>query len=80
MAKTQSIKTLNNAVIKYVQADDELLTRKELCDRILNCDVKTANRYYLNEPDFPYMYRGNQKVYPKKAVEKWIQNNTHYTD
>lgn len=68
-------------IIKYVQRDDdELLTRKELCERILNCDVDTANKYYINRSDFPYMYRGNQKIYPKRAVEEWIEKNTHYRD
>lgn len=67
--------------IVYVRVDDdELLTKKELCERILNCNVETADRYYINQPNFPYMWRGNQKLFPKKAVEKWIQNNTHYTD
>ena len=67
--------------IVYVRVDDdELLTKRELCERILNCDVDTADKYYINEPKFPYIWRGNQKLFPKKAVEKWIHNNTHYTD
>ncbi|MDN6409280.1 MAG: hypothetical protein L0J76_04110 [Tetragenococcus halophilus] len=80
MEKTE-LKILDDIEIRYVQkSDDELLTRKELCERILNCNVETAEKYYLNQDNFPFMYRGNQKIYPKRAVEEWIQNNTHYSD
>lgn len=79
--QVSNIRSLDEVEIRYVQADDdELLTRKELCERILNCDVDTAEKHYINRNGFPYMYRGQYKVYPKKAVEEWIQKNTHYTD
>ena len=58
--------------------DEELLTRKEVSKRILNCSVDTADKYYLYQPGFPYCERGGERLYPKKAVEKWIQKNTKY--
>jgi hypothetical protein len=59
-------------------SDDELLNRKEVSERILNCAVETADKYYLYQPGFPYYERGGDRLYPKKAVEKWIQQNTKY--
>ena len=58
--------------------DEELLTRKEVSKRILNCSVDTADKYYLYQPGFPYRERGGERLYPKKAVEKWIQKNAKY--
>ena len=61
------------------EADEELLTKKELCERILRCDVDVADKYVLNQPKFPYIWMGKRKRYPKKQVERWIEENTHYT-
>ena len=38
--------------------DEELLTRKEISKRILNCSVDTADKYYLYQPGFPYLPTG----------------------
>lgn len=57
---------------------DELLTKDELCTRILLMDIKTAERHIISKAKFPYLKVGNRKRYPKKAVEKWIEENTHY--
>lgn len=57
---------------------DELLTKDELCARILLMDIKTAERHIISKAKFPYLKVGNRKRYPKKAVEKWIEENTHY--
>lgn len=74
------MKVTDREVIYIKTDDDELLTKKELCQRILNCDVDTADKYYINKSNFPYIWRGSQKLFPKKAIEEWIRNNTHYTD
>lgn len=37
--------------------DEELLTRKEVSKRILNCSVDTGDNYYLYQPSFPYCER-----------------------
>lgn len=64
---------------EIVVADhDELLTKEELCTRILLMDIKTAERHIMSRPKFPYLKVGSRKRYPKKAVEKWIEENTHY--
>lgn len=70
-----------NSAIKlvYIREDiEELLTKKDLCERILHCDENTAERHYLNKPFFPYVNQGTRKRYPKKQVEEWIKKNTHY--
>lgn len=59
---------------------DELLSRKELCERVLNMDVNTAERHVINRKGFPYVMVGSLKRYPKKAVEQWIQENTRFID
>lgn len=55
-----------------------LLGRKEICDQVLNCSVDTADKHFLYKEDFPYVMVGSQRRYPKKAVEKWIRDNTKF--
>lgn len=55
-----------------------LLGRKEICDQVLNCSVDTADKHFLYKKGFPYVMVGNQRRYPKKAVEKWIRESTEY--
>ncbi|KRN62745.1 helix-turn-helix domain-containing protein [Carnobacterium maltaromaticum] len=56
---------------------DELLTAKEVTDRILKCCDKTAQAHFLNRKGFPYLDFGEKgRRYPKKAVEEWIVKNT----
>lgn len=66
--------------VKETFQEDEILTRREVAERILRCSVDTADKYYLYKPGFPYIQRGNERVYPKKAVEKWISENTEYNN
>lgn len=58
--------------------DEELLTLAELSERVLRCDVKTAEKHIVNRPNFPYIWVGERRRFPKKMVEKWIEENTHY--
>lgn len=55
-----------------------LLTRKEICQQVLNCSVDFADKHFLYKKGFPYMMVGSSRRYPKKAVEKWIHENTNY--
>lgn len=65
--------------IIYIRENtDELLTKRELCEKILHCDFKTAEKHFINKEKFPYYQQGNLKKFPRKAVEKWIHDNTHY--
>lgn len=64
--------------IETTYSDEELLTRKEVSERILKCDVKSADRHFLYQPGFPYVNIGNQRRYPKRKVEEWIKQNTKY--
>lgn len=76
-----TIQLLNHQIDQreIVIADhDELLTKEELCSKMLLMDIKTAERHIISKPKFPYLKVGNRKRYPKKAVEKWIEENTHY--
>jgi len=58
---------------------DVLLKKYEVCDVILNCDEGTADDHFLNAPGFPYVDFGKKsRRYPKKAVEKWIKDNTKF--
>lgn len=59
-------------------SDDELLTLKEVSERILKCNVITADKYFLYQPGFPYVEIGNQRRYPKRQVEECIQQHTKY--
>lgn len=65
--------------VEGAYTDDELLTRKEVSERILKCDANTADKYYLYKEGFPYMDFGERgRRYPKRQVEEWIKNNTKY--
>lgn len=69
---------LINKAIKTVYSDDELLSKKELCERILKCDTNTADKHILYQKDFPFIEIGSQRKYPKRKVEEWIHKNTKY--
>lgn len=64
--------------VETVYLDDELLSRKEVSERILKCDVNTADKYFLYQKGFPYVEVGSTRRYPKRKVEEWIKNNTKY--
>lgn len=66
------------ASLENSYSDDELLSRKEVSERILKCDVVTADKYFLYQSGFPYVEIGNQRRYPKRQVEEWIKQNTKY--
>lgn len=68
------VEELKESIIQNLE-DEELLTAKELCERILKCSKNTADKYYLNNASFPFIQQGNERRYPKKAVEKWISEN-----
>lgn len=66
---------------KALQSDAEgevLLSRKEICDQVLNCSVDTADKHFLYKEGFPFVKVGETRKYPKKGVEKWIKENTVY--
>ena len=65
--------------VESTYTDDELLTRKEVCERILKCDANTADKYFLYKEGFPYVDFGEKsRRYPKRQVEKWIAENTKH--
>lgn len=64
--------------IEIAYSNDELLTRKEVCERILNCDENTGDKYFLYKSGFPYVEVGKGRRYPKRQVEEWIRNNTKF--
>lgn len=78
ISKDDLFKTIND-LLKAADAD-ELLSKKDLCGRVLNMDVNTAERHVINQKGFPYVMVGTLKRYPKKAVEEWIKENTQYTN
>lgn len=65
-------------LIKEEINGEELLTRKEVSEQILKCDVNTADKEFLYKSGFPYLQVGKNRKYPKKQVEKWISENTNY--
>lgn len=71
------VPTLKNTLEK-INTDEELLTRKEVAERIFKCDVKTFDKFYRYAPGFPKITKEGSEKYPKKLVEKWIHENTQY--
>lgn len=65
-------------LFKVELSDEELLTKKELAERILKCTVDTAEKHYIFKKGFPYIEQGEGRKYPKKLVEKWIAENSKY--
>lgn len=69
---------LINRVIDFCECD-RLLTRKEVCELILQCSTQTADAHFLYAKGFPFVDFGTSgRRYPKKAVEKWIEKQTKY--
>lgn len=56
---------------------DELLTQKRLRDEILHCDSKTFKENYSYK-SIPIVMKGTRKMYPRKAVEKWLNEQVTY--
>lgn len=59
-------------------SDEELLTRKEVSERIFRCSVDTFDLNFRYAPGFPKIMQGEKERYPKKLVEKWIHQNTKF--
>lgn len=65
--------------IENSSGDEEMLTRKEVSERIFKCDVTTFDSNYRYAPGFPkFITNGGGERYPKKLVEKWIHENTQF--
>lgn len=61
-----------------MKSEGFLLTKKDLCTKVLNCDVKTAEKYFINQEGFPFVWVGERKRYPLKEVEHWLKQRTIY--
>lgn len=64
--------------LDQMNSDEELLTRKEVSERIFKCDEKTFDKCYRYADGFPKINQGTQERYPKKLVERWIRENSTY--
>lgn len=69
---------LKDFVIKEYRPD-ELLNAQEICDQTLHCSTKILNSFYLYQPGFPSMPKGSQRMYSRKAVEKWIAEHQNHS-
>ena len=69
---------LHDLVTKY-ETPDELLTGQEICNQVLHCSTNTLTSYFLYQPGFPTILKGSQRVYSRKAVEKWIAEHQQYS-
>lgn len=58
--------------------EELLISKKELCEDILKCDEHTAEKYFLKTKGFPYVEIGSRRKYPRKQIETWIAENTHF--
>lgn len=59
--------------LKLQLMDNELLTKKELREQILHCSDRSADENFIYEPGFPIVYVGNDKRFPRKAVNEWLE-------
>lgn len=57
------------------QNDYQLLTRKELCEQVLNIDVNTFDDHFRYQPGFPSFKDGKLTRYYVPAVHEWIMNH-----
>ena len=58
--------------------EDKLMDKATLCEEVLKCDPKTAEKYYIYEKGFPYIMQGKSKRYLKSAVIEWLTNRIRY--
>jgi len=55
---------MESETVVRVQEDNKLLTKEQVSEEILNCSTKTAEKYWLYRPGFPYVMVGNKKEIP----------------
>ncbi|WP_124058417.1 helix-turn-helix domain-containing protein [Vaginisenegalia massiliensis] len=58
--------------------EEELLTKTELCRKVLNCDYKTAEAHFINKKGFPFVRVGKRKKFPKNKVIQWLDKQIQY--
>lgn len=57
---------------------DKLMTPEQICEKVLNCSRGTLDDYYMQQPGFPYTYKGKRLMYMPSEVHKWLKNNQRY--
>lgn len=77
MAK--QITPLIEELVKRYERPDELLDAKQICRQVLHCSTTTLTEFFLYQPGFPSIYKGNRRVFSRKAVEKWIADHQDYS-
>ena len=50
------------------------MTEREIAREVLKCDPGMMD-YYLQQPGFPFYYKGKQKMYWPPAVKEWLDKN-----
>ncbi|WP_258115615.1 hypothetical protein [Levilactobacillus yiduensis] len=56
---------------KEVTVSTKLLDRKDLYPEF-GIKPDTADKYYLYQPDFPFVQQGNNRKYYAPAVHQWL--------
>lgn len=56
--------------------NDEFLTTQQLADEVFHCSPEMITNFYLYQPGFPVNHKGKQKVFSRKAVERWMLNSS----
>lgn len=56
--------------------NDEFLTAQQLANEVFHCSAEMVTNFYLYQPGFPVNHKGSQKVFSRKAVERWMLNSS----
>ena len=62
--------------LKNALGNEELLSRREVSEKVFKCDVGTFDKNIRYAKGFPKMMVGSQEKYPRKLVEEWIRENS----
>lgn len=57
---------------------DRLMTPAEICDKVLHCGRSTLDDYYMQQPGFPYTYKGSHIMYLPSQVRQWLIGHQQY--
>lgn len=53
----------------------QLLSRKDLCAKVLHIDVNTFDEHFRFQPGFPVVKEGKLERYYVPAVHEWLMNH-----
>lgn len=64
-----------NKIADEIKQDRALMNLNELAS-YLNCGKNSVYEHFIYQDGFPFIMVGSRKMFPRKAVDQWLSENT----